>query len=116
MNGIEILNSYQFTQSNNLWSIIMTLAIIFFVIMIPAFAYYIAINNISTKKFFLGAFISLFCLITFLGFLSEKSKYNVIRYEVILSDEVNYNEFTEKYKVIEQRGKIFIIEEKDVRS
>ena len=34
------------------------------------------------------------------------------RYEVTLSENVNMTEFSERYKVIEQRGKIFIIEER----
>lgn len=34
------------------------------------------------------------------------------QYEVTLDDSVSMNEFTEHYKIIEQRGKIFVVEEK----
>lgn len=33
-------------------------------------------------------------------------------YKVIISDEVNFNEFQEKYEIISQEGKIYTIEEK----
>ena len=34
-------------------------------------------------------------------------------YEVIISDEVSMNEFNEKYEIVEQRGKIYTIKERD---
>ena len=34
-------------------------------------------------------------------------------YEVTLDDSVSMNEFTDKYNIIEQRGKIFVVEEKE---
>lgn len=33
-------------------------------------------------------------------------------YDVTISDDVNFNEFNEKYEVIEQKGKIYTIKEK----
>lgn len=35
------------------------------------------------------------------------------QYKVIISDEVNFTEFNEKYEVLEQDGKIYIIKERD---
>lgn len=37
----------------------------------------------------------------------------IYRYEVIIDDNVSYKEFTDKYTVIEQRGQIYVVEEKD---
>ena len=34
------------------------------------------------------------------------------KYEVTISDEVNFNEFSDKYKILEQRGEIYIVKEK----
>lgn len=34
-------------------------------------------------------------------------------YEVIISDDVNFNEFYEKYEVVEQNGKIYTIKERE---
>ena len=37
----------------------------------------------------------------------------VTTYQVILDDDVSYNEFIEKYEVIKQEGRIYTIYEKD---
>jgi adenine/guanine phosphoribosyltransferase-like PRPP-binding protein len=34
-------------------------------------------------------------------------------YKVIISDEVNFNEFQEKYEIIDQDGRIYVVREKD---
>ena len=34
------------------------------------------------------------------------------RYEVSISDDVTFNEFIEKYKIVDERGQIFIVEER----
>ena len=34
------------------------------------------------------------------------------KYQVIVSDDVNFNEFQEKYEIIEQNGKIYTVREK----
>lgn len=36
------------------------------------------------------------------------------RYKVLISDEVNFNEFNDKYDVLGQEGKIFIIRDRKV--
>ena len=35
------------------------------------------------------------------------------RYEIILDDDYSANEFLSKYEIIEQRGQIYLVEEKD---
>lgn len=37
----------------------------------------------------------------------------VTTYQVILDDDISYNEFVEKYEVIKQEGRIYTIYEKD---
>ena len=34
------------------------------------------------------------------------------RYEVSITDEVSFNEFTQHYKIIDQRGEIYVVEER----
>lgn len=35
------------------------------------------------------------------------------RYEVSISDDVTFNDFIERYKIIEERGQIFIVEKRE---
>ncbi len=45
--------------------------------------------------------------------LNEVTVDTVTQYEVTIDDSVSMNEFTDKYNIIEQRGKIYIVEEKE---
>ena len=45
------------------------------------------------------------------GILSSKAV-DYVQYKVTISDEVSMNEFTEKYKILGQEGKIFTIRKK----
>ena len=46
-----------------------------------------------------------------MGFINKDAT-DTVRYEVTVSEEVNLTDFTERYKIIEQRGDIYVIEEK----
>ena len=60
---------------------------------------------------FLGVFLTLFCSSFVIGSLSPREE--IIRYCVIVSDEVNFNEFMDKYKIIDQDGCIYTVEERE---
>jgi hypothetical protein len=47
--------------------------------------------------------------------VSEPAEYET-QYKVTISDEVNFNEFVEKYEVIEQDGKIYTVRERENES
>ena len=54
------------------------------------------------------ALILLVCIVTCLVLTLIKTDEIIeIQHDITISDEVNFNEFYEKYEVIEQKGKIF---------
>ena len=57
-----------------------------------------------------GVIVSVICGIFFLT--SEKKE----QYEVTIDENVNFNEFMEHYKIIKQRGQIYVIEERQTDS
>lgn len=59
-----------------------------------------------------GIFIGILLVICFFIFFTKKEAKEVTRYEVILTEDVSYRDFTNKYKVIEERGDILVVEEK----
>ena len=65
-------------------------------------------NNIATIVCILSMLISMVAL----GF-SPRVDTGRKRYEVTLNDTVSANEIFEKYDIIEQRGKIWVIEDKE---
>ena len=52
------------------------------------------------------------CLLT-LASGKTTDEIDYIKHDVIISDEVNFNEFTEQYEIIEQKGKIYTVKEKE---
>ena len=66
-----------------------------------------------------GPIAGMLCIASLIAIFITATKTPVIdtgrnRYEVILDDSVSANEIYEKYKVIEQRGEIWVIEDKEI--
>lgn len=46
------------------------------------------------------------------GFANGTPTHYVPTYKVVISDEVSMNEFTERYEILEQEGKIYTVKER----
>ena len=71
--------------------------------------------SVDDNMEWLGGIVIGICLvITFFIFFVSEEKIPVTRYEVTITDEnFSFNEFNDKYKLIEERGDILMIEEKN---
>ena len=61
------------------------------------------------------ALLFLLCGLSAMGFEIASQKFSVpdyVKYEVILDDSVSMNKFMEKYEILEQRDKIYVVKEK----
>lgn len=120
MNGVEILNEipvYNIAE----W-VLATSVIILIAIPLALFVYsiirwegfgYLVLNTIC------GFFVGLFITILFIVFTSEadiaydKNSVQYYQYQVVVSDEVKFSEFMEKYEILEQNGDIYTIQERN---
>lgn len=50
-----------------------------------------------------------------IGYGATKVPINKYRYEVLLDDSYSVEELSKKYDMVEQRGKIYVLEDKNVR-
>jgi hypothetical protein len=51
---------------------------------------------------------------TFLSYEdTQREPYTITQYEVTLSNDISLTEFNKKYEIIEQRGDIYVIQEKE---
>ena len=110
MDGVEILNVLKIIETS--YKINKEMIILFILAFI---AICFAIGFACKKKLIFVIFYIItmaFMFLTLNVFYKTRDKIEKTRYEVTISDEVNYNEFIEKYNVIEKRGKIFVVEEK----
>lgn len=114
MPGVEILNTithYQMKPSILFWvCLILTL--------IPLLIWAIIESHKKESNNFdyiIFAFICLLVLnsIVFVGTMEETDKIKYIEYQVTIDDSVSMKDFTEKYEIVKQSGKIYTVIEKD---
>ena len=73
----------------------------------------IAIIDYESEMIFVGCMLGIFLGI-FIGLIFEKDTGKTYtKYKVTISDEVNFNDFQERYEVISQEDKIYTIKEKE---
>ena len=111
MNGVRILNETM-VESNTPVGIfgIVILSILFIssaIIIIVAFKY------IRIDVIVVGAIMCVLCLLGIVGVIDIIKTPPYKQYEVTISDEVSFKEFSGKYEVIEQRGEIYIVKERE---
>lgn len=114
MPGVEILNTtIHYKEVLPTWAIIVIIAIIAIPTLIAV------IGQISCSEITKYAGIS-FLLVgmvsaAFIGIVSPKptDKINYIEHEVLVDDSVSFIEFNKKYEIVKQKGKIYVIREKE---
>jgi len=63
----------------------------------------------------IGIFLcTVFFMVGILIIFIRAPKIQTTRYEIILNDEITFNEFNDRYKLIEERGDILVVEEKEI--
>lgn len=113
MPGVEILNTtIQYKEVLPTWAIVVIIAII----VIPAVAMLIGLRVHSGLLFIIGG-ISLilgFVLALIIGITIRQTTNQIdyIEHEVLIDDSVSFTEFNEKYEIVSQKGKIYVVREK----
>lgn len=105
--GITILNK---TAITGLPTWVSVLAFIIFVTGLIVFSVSMILDGpvwATTSSLIIGLSIMVTC-----GILTCIVKTGEYRYECIIDDSVSYNEVAENYKIIEQRGDIWVLEDK----
>lgn len=120
MNGIEILNEipiYNIAEwaLSTMCFILIGTPLLFFIYSIiqREGVGYTILNTIC------GFLIGLFITILFIIFTSKteiaynKNSVQYYQYQVVISDDVKFKEFMEKYEILEQNGNIYTIKERN---
>ena len=73
--------------------------------------------SIADGKIVLAIICLILMIITFfvmiLGLVENGHSVNYIEYKVTIDDSVSMNEFLDKYEIIDQEGKIYIVKERE---
>lgn len=115
MNGVEILNQTNVYEEKGLiW--------IFFLLLIIGFMAGLIMTIVDWCKFGFDSegilviilSIMLGCVLGGLGYICsihKTDKLDYVEYKVTISDEVDFNEFMDKYKILDKEGKIYTVKE-----
>ena len=114
MPGVEILNTtIHYKEVLPTWAIVVIIAII----VIPAVTMLIGSNVHSDLLFTIGgiSFILGFVLALIIGVTTRQTTNEIeyIEHEVLVDDSVSLTEFNEKYEIVSQKGKIYVVREKE---
>lgn len=111
MEGVTILNEFIYKGSIlQPWfaiSISCTIGGIIFLLFSPF------IDKILGKWYNHFAGIAMLICLFGLGILAWAPREQIPRYQLIISDEVNFNDFNDYYKIIEQEGLIYTVEKRE---
>lgn len=109
MEGIEILAVGQIGVGFSFnWLIAIIVGILFGLI---AFALGLSFDN-GIIAIVTGLFVGIF-VGAIAGVAEKIPTHYVPTYKVVISDEVSMNEFTERYEILEQEGKIYTVKERE---
>lgn len=120
MDGITILNTITENVSNT--AILVVILIFSIVVIILSFIAIIIcsdkfseFNGFVIAYIIMGIFGILFVIVSILELNTPPQEPQTL-YEVTISDEVSFKDFTSKYEIIEQRGEIYIVKERQTNS
>lgn len=109
MNGVIILNNYEYLTNFGSISLMSILCVWFLAAAIVSLFILLKNKCNSWKEFVIlviGGALSIIC-----GCLISEDKYET-RYQVTIDDLVSMNEFQDKYEIIEVEGKIYTVRER----
>lgn len=114
INGITILNKEVCNEGSTVAHILFALMFIISALIVVYIIIDSIRNDFYVELFFL-ILVMPFCVATFFATIESPEGANdtYTKYEVTISDEVPMKEFTDKYSIIEQRGDIYVIKEKE---
>lgn len=120
MEGITIINTLPIYAATNNWMITVAISCIFAALVSSILAFFfskLAYHTTSIVLVFvtmaLVVITLVFCMIHALSDNINTDRIEKYQYEVLIEDSVRFNDFNDKYQVVDNRGEIYIIEKKN---
>ena len=113
MYGVTILNTITENECGEIVGIMLLIGVFAFLIsvLMRIISY---IGDDSNKSIILCVTFFIVSLIsTVIGIILASNSTEITTYEVIISEEVSFKDFTSKYEIIEQRGEIYVVKERE---
>lgn len=116
MDGITILSVGEYVETISGACSVASVLLLIFSILVLLLGTIIFLSSKECFSFCAGIFVlfigGAMLVASNLEYKNNGSTINIPQYKVIISDSVSYNEFTEKYNVLEVEGKIYTVIDK----
>lgn len=120
MEGVSVINTIPIYAAANAWMVTAALHCLLVALVIAVAAYIftkLACDTTSTVLVITSMVLVITCFVFVAIYsLSDNINTDVIekyQYEVLIEDSVRFNDFNDKYEVVDNRGEIYVIEEKN---
>lgn len=113
MDGITILNTITSNECSEIAGIMLLIGAFSFLIFILIYLISCACDDSNKPTILCVTFLIVSLFSTAIGIIIASNSEEITTYEVTISDEVSFKDFTSKYEIIEQRGEIYIVKERD---
>lgn len=116
MEGVTILNEIVSSKDDVILPLIIFIGFMIIPIIIGIFAIYKNHKEYNGNIIvdIVASFFIIMPIFLIISVIQSINDYEAsTTYEVIISDDVSFVEFNEKYKIIEQRGEIYVVKERD---
>lgn len=114
MEGVTILNTILPDGLDNIGAII---TVVSFVMLLLSTTFLVELSSDKdnmSQEYKLSIIITIISLISALvGIVLVANSNNTTTYEVTVSENVSLTDFTSKYEIIEQRGEIYVVKERE---
>ena len=116
MNGVEILNQTNvYCEEGNIWVFLLILGFGLIAGLILAIFEWndFGFNAAGILCIVIGLLVGLFLgLMGYIGTIDTTDELSHVEYKVIVSDEVSFTDFMEKYEILDQEGQIYTVKER----
>ena len=111
MDGVTILNEVMVENCLAFNIIEIVLFSIIFIVSVVAviLGFFYDEIGLIVSAFILG----IICILGSVCAISDMNTPPYIKYEVTISDDVSFKDFTDKYEIIGQRGEIYVVRERE---
>ena len=116
MNGIDILNKEEILTTPEWIGLVLTISTVIFIISIIFAFVFLFTSRDTASFFFIIMFVcsSIVCVISnYINDTYKSEPTGRYRYEVTIDDSVSITEVYDHYNIVEQRGDIWILEDKE---
>lgn len=113
MDGVTILNTITSNECGEIAGAMLLISAFTFLIFLLMYIIGCIAGDSDKPVILCVTFLIISLISAVIGIILAHNSEELTTYEVTISEEVSFKDFTSKYEIIEQRGEIYIVKERE---